>query len=319
MKKLLPLAVALLLTDCQQATYTGNPEYREFATNDLELLQMGTQCAASAEIYCRIETQQAGEPEIKRYPLGPEELQQLKDCLKKTMPAPKSGPEALSRRWKAADIELRLLTINGRTLCTVSQNTICSYSDSERYGRTLLCLPDTEMGVLKALPTLKIAREYKNEEERYALHCRHRAERAGEIRAAAAEASEARIELESDSDKEYVYLEDEELEQLKGILSTAESLPAMTRSAWDTPENHCMPLPPLAVYKELELLDDEDEVICSIPLNYEYFAAKSAAEAFTKHECQGEAAALPDEQLEAFKALPFRTEIQEKEADLVDN
>ena len=317
MKKILPLAATLLLANCQQTTYTGNPEYREYVTSDLELLQMGTRSAATAEIYCRIKTAQAEEPEIKRYPLSDEELQQLKECLQKTMPAPKSEPQALSRRWKSADIELRLLTINGRTLCTISQNTICSYSDSERHGNTLLCLPDIEMDMLKALPTLKTAREYKKAEEDYARHCRHRAETAGEIRAAAEKAITARVHLESDSDEEYLHLEDEELEQLKAILSTAAELPAMTRKAWDTPETHCMPLPPLAVYKELELLDDDDKVICSIPLNYEYFAAASATEAFLEHECQGEVATLPDEQLQAFKSLPFRTAIQEQEAGLL--
>ena len=319
MKKILPLAAALLLTDCQQTAYTGNPEYREYATSDLELLQMGTRGAASAEIYCRIETAQAGEPEIRRYPLSAEELQQVKECLKKTMPAPKTEPEALSRRWKAAGIELRLLTINGRTLCTVSRNTICSYSDAERYGETLLCLPDMEMSVLNALPTLKIAKEYKRAEEEYARHCRLRAEEAGKIRAASEKTTDARVHLESDANEEYLHLEDEELEQLKAILSTAMELPAMTRKAWDTPETHCMPLPPPAVHKELELLDDEDKVIYSIPLNYNYFAAGSAAEAFTAHECQGEVAALPDEQLQAFQSLPFRSSLQEKEAELLNN
>ena len=316
MKKVLISALAILLTGCQQVAYTGNPEYRAFTMNDLALLQMSTRRATAAEVYSRIALPQPGEEEIRRYPLNADELQVLRNCLGKAMPAPNSTPEALNSRWKSEGIEIRLLDFEGRSLCAISQNSLCSYSDSERYGRTLLCLPDTEMEVLRALPPVKAAREYKDKEERYTDHCRRRAEAAAKIRSTAARTSTARVELETRDEKEFIELEEEELQQLKNILTTAEPLPAMTRQAWDSPESHCMPLPPLLVSTSLQLLDDEEEPIDSIPLDYSYFAASSNAGSFTQTENQGEAAALPDEQLKAFNELPFHSRIQEEKAEM---
>ena len=318
MKKVLPLAVILLAAGCQQTPYPGNPEYREFATSDLALLQMGTKCATSAEVYCRIETPQPGEPELKRYPLSAEELQLVKKILSRTQPAPESKPEALQRRWKAAGIEIRLQTINGRTLCAVSQNTICSYSDSIRHGKTLLCLPVIDMGVLRNFPTLQLVRKHKEAEEEYSTHCRLRDGEAGKIRASATAASAARIHIEAEGNSEYLHLDDEELQQVKDIFSTLEPLPAMTRTAWDSPECHYMPLPPQAVLKNLELLDQDNEPLCSIPLNYRYFAPKSTASDFTRSEGEGEVACLPDEQLTLFQQLPFHAKALEAEAKLND-
>ena len=318
MKKVLPLAAALLLTCCQQNQYPGNPEYAEYTKSDLSLLQLGTRGAASGEVCCRFETPQAGEAETKRYPLTAEELSLLKNYLSKVAPAPHSRPAALSRRWKTASTEIRLLTINGRTLCAISPYTICSYSDSLRHGNTLLCLPDAEMELLRALPTVQRAREATLAERRYARHCRLRAERAAELRAAAAKATAAAVELATDDHKERIALEEEEFLQLKDILTQAEPLPPMTRAAWDTPENHCMPLPPLVVRKELHLLDSRGRIITSIPLDYTCFAAESNIEAFTRNEGQGETAALPDESLTAFQQLPVHAKTQEKEAELQD-
>ncbi len=318
MKKVLILALAMLLTDCQQMAYTGNPEYRKYTMDDLALLQMSTRRATTAEVYSRIAQPQHGEETVKRYPLSEDDLQVLKDCLSKVIPAPHSTAEALNRRWKSEGIEIRLFGSDGHHLCSISQNSICSYSDSERFGNTLLCLPDADMGVLRALPPIREAKEYKDKEERYAYHCRHRAKAAEEIRHKAAEACMARVELETTDDKEYIELEEEELQQLKSILATAEPLPAMTRQAWDTPENHCMPLPPLLVSTSLQLLDDEEEPIDSIPLDYSYFAASSNAGSFTQTENQGEAAALPDEQLKAFNELPFHSRIQEEKAEMTE-
>ena len=319
MKKVLILATAILLANCQQAAYTGNPAYRKYTMNDLSLLRMSTRRATAAEICSHIVLPQPGEEKVKHYPLSNEELQVLKDCLSKVIPAPNSTPEALNRRWKSEGIEIRLIGFDGHTLCSVSQNTLCSYSDAERFGNTLLCLPDIEMGVLQALPTIKAAREYKDTEERYSYHYRRRAKAAEEIRAAAAKTCAARVILETDDDKEYIELEEEELEQLKNILATAEPLPAMTREAWNAPENHCMPLPPMLVNASLQLLDDDEELISSIPLDYPYFAASSDADIFTKSENQGEVSALPDKQLKAFNELHFRTTLQEKKAEMTEN
>ena len=318
MKKVLPLAAALLLTCCQQNQYPGNPEYAEYTKSDLSLLQLGTRGAASGEVCCRFETPQAGEAETKRYPLTAEELSLLKKYLSKVAPAPYSRPAALSRRWKTASTEIRLLTINGRTLSAISPYTICSYSDSLRHGNTLLCLPDAEMELLRALPTVQKAREATLAERRYAQHCRLRAEQAAELRSAAAQAASAVVKLATDDHKESLILDEEEFQQLKDILAQAEPLPPMTRAAWDIPENHCMPLPPMVVRKELHLLDAEDRIITSIPLDYSCFAAKSDIASFTGNEGQGETAALPDELLTAFQQLPVRARAQEKEAELRD-
>ena len=196
------MAAALLLTCCQQNQYPGNPEYKEYTKSDLALLQLGTRSAATGEVHCRFETTQAGEEETQRYPLTAEELVLLKNCLSKVTPAPRSTPEALSCRWKTASIEIRLLTINGRTLCAISPNTICSYSDSLSRGNTLLCLPDTEMGVLRALPTVQMAKEAAEAARRYVQHYRLRTERAAELRAAAEQAASAEVELKLDEHKE---------------------------------------------------------------------------------------------------------------------
>ena len=319
MKKVLTLALAMLMAACQQVAYTGNPEYRKYTMNDLALLQMSSRRATAAEVCSHIALPQPGEEKVKHYPLSAEELQVLKTCLGKAMPAPHSTPEALNRRWKSEGIEIRLLGFDGHTLCTISQNSICSYSDSERFGKTLLCLPDAEMGVLRALTPIKAAKEYKDEEERYAYHCRHRAKAAKEIRNKAARACAARVELETEDDKEYIELEEEELQKLKSILATAEALPAMTREAWDTPESHCMPLPPMLVSTSLQLLDDEEELIDSIPLDYSYFAASSNAAIFTQTENQGEAAALPDEKLKEFNELPFHAKTKEEKTEMTED
>ncbi len=318
MKKVLPLAAALLLACCQQNRYPGNPEYAEYAKSDLSLLQLGTRSAATGEVCCRFETPQTGEEETRRYPLTAEELTILKDCLSKVTPAPRSTSEALIRRWKTSGIEIRLLTINGRTLCAISPNTICSYSDSLLHGNTLLCLPDMEMGVLRALPTVQKAKEATEAEKRYTQHCRLRAEQAAELRSAAAQAASAVVKLATDDHKESLILDEEEFQQLKDILAQAEPLPPMTRAAWDIPENHCMPLPPMVVRKELQLLDNDGKVLTCIPLDYSCFAAKSDIATFTRSEGQGETAALPDELLTAFQQLPVRARAQEKEAELRD-
>ncbi|MBR5194840.1 MAG: hypothetical protein IKW48_01715 [Akkermansia sp.] len=318
MKKVLPLAAALLLACCQQTPYPGNPEYKEYTKSDLAFLQLGTRSAATGEVHCRFETTQAGEEETQRYPLTAEELVLLKNCLSKVTPAPRSTPEALSCRWKTASIEIRLLTINGRTLCAISPNTICSYSDSLSRGNTLLCLPDTEMGVLRALPTVQMAKETAEAARRYVQHYRLRTERAAELRAAAEQAASAEVELKLDEHKERLTLEEEEFQQLKDILAQAEPLPPMTRAAWNTPENHSMPLPPLVVRKALHLLDAEGKIITSIPLDYSYFAAKSDIATFTRSEGQGETAALPDESLTTFLQLPVHAKAQDKEAELRD-
>lgn len=318
MKRVLPLAAALLLACCQQTPYPGNPEYKEYTKSDLALLQLGIRGATSGEVCCRFEMPQAGEEEMQRYPLTAEELVLLKNCLSKVTPAPRSTPEALSCRWKTASIEIRLLTINGRTLCAISPNTICSYSDSLSRGNTLLCLPDTEMGVLRALPTVQMAKEAAEAARRYAQHCRLRAKRAAELRTAATQAASAAVVLATDDHKESLGLEEEEFQQLKDILAQTMELPPMTRAAWDKPENHCMPLPPLVVRKELHLLDTEDKIITSIPLDYSYFAAKSDIDTFTRSEGQGETAALPDESLTAFLQLPVHAKAQYKEAELRD-
>ena len=318
MKRVLPLAAALLLACCQQTPYPGTPEYKEYTKSDLALLQLGIRGAASGEVCCRFETAQAGEEETKRYPLPADELSMLKDYLSKVSPAPHSRPAALRRRWKTASTEIRLLTINGRTLCAISPYTICSYSDSLRHGNTLLCLPDAEMEILRALPTVQKARKDTLAERRYVQHYRLRSERAAELRAAAEQAASAEVELKMDEHKERLTLEKEEFQQLKDILAQAEPLPPMTRAAWNTPENHSMPLPPLVVRKALHLLDAEDKIITSIPLDYSYFAAKSDIDTFTRSEGQGETAALPDESLTAFLQLPVHAKAQDKEAELRD-
>ena len=314
MRKLLSCAIALTLLGCQQPPYPGAPEYREFATSDLKLLRMGTRSAASAEIHCRID--RGGECETKRYTLTSEELAQLKDILSRTMPAPQATDEALSRRWKAAGLEIRLLTINGRTLCSVSRNTICSYSDSERLGNTLLCLPDADMGMLNTLPSLKEAKAYKKREDEYASHCRQRKETAENLRKAADEATVARVRLETDSDLQYLELEADELQQLKEILAGVKPLPAMQRAAWDAGEGHLMPLPPLMVRKSLELLNADGRVLTTLPLDYNILAPESTRETFTRSEGKGEAATLPDEQHAVFQSLNFRSRMEEKEREM---
>jgi hypothetical protein len=80
-----------------------------------------------------------------------------------------------------------------------------------------------------------------------------------------------------------------------------------------------MPLPPMLVSTSLQLLDDEEELIDSIPLDYSYFAASSNAAIFTLTENQGEAAALPDEQLKAFNELPFHSKTKEEQAEMTEN
>lgn len=314
MRKLLPCVIALTLLSCQQTPYPGDPEYREFATSDLKLLRMGTRSAASAEIHCRID--KGGECETRRYTLTSEELAQLKDILSRTMPAPQATDEALSRRWKAAGLEIRLLTINGRTLCSVSRNTICSYSDSERFGNTLLCLPDADIGVLNSLPTLKEAQAYKKREDEYANHCRLRQETAENIRKAADGATAARVRLETDSDLQYLELEAEEWQQLKEILAGVKALPAMQRTVWDTSEGHLMPLPPLMVRQSLELLNADGQVLTTLTLDHNILAPESTREAFTCSEGKGEVATLPDEQYSAFQAMSFRGRAEEKERDM---
>lgn len=319
MNKILTLAAtAFLLTNCQQQPQPGNPQFAQFAQDDLALLQLGARTASAAEVYSRIETQVSGEESIKRYPLSQPELQLLKTALSKAMPAPHSTQEALQARWKSAGAEIRLMTVDGSTICAVSDNTICSYSDSLTHGKTLLCLPDAEMAILNSLPTLRQARAYKEAEDSYALHCRLRAEEAGEIRKAAERANAARVCLQTEDDTEYIYLSDLELAQLKRIFANLEPLPAMTREAWNTPTTHCMPLPPQRVYINLELLILKQVVICTIPMNYRYLAASSEADVFRHHEGEGQVAALPDDQLAVFASMPFWAKAREEQLDMCD-
>ena len=318
MKRIITLAAGILLAGCQQSPDTGNPEHAQFTQSDLELLHIASKCATSAEVYSRIETPRAGEERIKRYPISQGEFEVLRGILSQVRQAPHSTQKALSSRWKSAGVEIRLLTVDGSTLCAISDNTISSYSDSLAYGNTLLCLPDTEMALLDSLPTLKAAKEYKKKEDDYALDCRRRAEAPGEIREAASRATSARVRLTTDDDEEFIKLTESELTQLKHILATTEALPPMTREAWDTPESHCMPLPPQQVYIELQLLILKEVVILSIPMNYQYLAPKSQAELFTQGEGQGQRAAMPDDVLTTFVTMPLWARVREEAQDMVD-
>ncbi len=309
-RHLTSLLLASLLTGCQ-SQQVQEVSFATHAGANQRLLQYAAICTTRAEVYTRVENPLPGKKKKTGYSQLPEEeLNQLKSLLKRAKVAPYAGKVPM-KHWQQADFGIKLHGQSGELIFDINEHTLCSLSDCQAHGSSLLCLSDDDMGKLMALPQYQAAREYKAREDEYARHCHQRLQAADALKRHLKDTAEARLVLvnpEEYEEEDYT-LEDEELEQLCQILSHAQPLPAMQRLAWDTPEARCAPATPRQVYCSLQLLNDDDSVIATIPLDHQYFARASELESYHMHEKQGEQIALPDDQYTAFMALPFWKEL----------
>ena len=308
------LLAAGMLTSClplQQQQYQAG--FTRLAQSELQLLHYAATQAARAEICTRLLDE---DRRTITYPLPEEELQQLKEILSGTTLTPCRSWNK-SPLWPHVEVGIKLYNREGIFLFELNENMLESSEACANGAHALFTLPGAQLKQLRALPTLLQAKEHKSTEDRYARHCRHRATTAEKIRQAAGNTHSARVRLEHlDGTEVHIDLDEEELQQLKQILDTAGPLPALNRADWDTPDNHCMPVPPLLVFSYLELLDSEGEKIYNIPLDYQYLAAQSDLEQLSHSEGEGQVAILPDEQKAAFNTLPFQAKVHEKRAEL---
>lgn len=306
------LSLACMLPGCQTTQQRWEYAFYDKAAIELNLLQYSTKCATRAEVYTRLENVDTNQPkQVEHYQLTEDEFQQLKDVLSRAAAAPFGG--TIPESWQQADCGIILYDAGGRQLIDLNESILNSYSK----GSSLLALPDCDMGVLKAMPTLRQAKEHMSKEDAYTLHCRRRNEAADEMKQKLQSATQARILLKNNwEEKETtINLGSEEHAQLLSILSQAAPLPPMTRTAWDSPDTRGMPLPPLKVNKSLQFLNEENGVVCTLSLDYPVFAKASEAELFCQHERNGELFSLPDEQYVSFLALPFWEHIRLIEAE----
>lgn len=313
------LLLACLLTACVTPRQSQEAAFSEHAQSEMQLLQYAARYAARAEVCTKLESIEPGFPKRRiSTPLPEEEFQQLKDVLSRTGIAPYTGAE--SRNWSQEDLSIRLYDPAGTLLIELNKHVLSSYSNCLNGSNSLLCLPDNDMGVLKALPTLQQAKEHMTREDRYTAHCRLRSTSAEKLKQALKKARGARIHLENAAEgtSENMELKEEEYSQLSDLLSQAKPLPHMTRTAWDAP-SYCMSVPPLLVNATMEFLDEQDKVIHTLPLDYTCLARESEAESFREHEHNGEFAALPDNQHAAFYALPFWEELLQARIELASH
>lgn len=306
------LSLACMLTGCQTTQQRWEYAFYDKAATELNLLQYSTKYATRAEVYTRLENADANQPkQVKRYQLTEDEFQQLKDALSRAAAAPFGGtiPEA----WQQEDCGIILYDAGGRHLIDLNASILNSYSK----GGSLLALPDCDMGVLMAMPTLRQAIEHMNKEDAYTLLCRRRNEAADEMKQKLQSATQTRILLKSNQEEKEstINLGSEEHAQLLSILNQASPLPPMTRAAWDSPDSRNMPLPPLMVSKSLQFLNEAGEVVYTLSLDYPVFAKASEAEQFRQHERNGELFSLPDEPHATFLSLPFLEHIHAPAAE----
>lgn len=295
------LLLAGMLTGCQTTQQRWESAFAGKAAAELNLLQYSTRCAASAAVYTRLENIDADQPRhVKRHQLPEDEFQQLKDVLSRASTATFGG--TVPESWQQADCGIILYDAGGRHLIDLNKRVLNSCSE----GGSLLALPDCDMGVLLALPTLRLAKEHMRNENNYTAHCRLRSTAADKLKQALEKTRTARILLKNgvDNTEDTITLAEEEYQQLRNVLSQAQPLPPMTRTAWESP-SHCISVPPLLVNADLQLLDEQGEVVHTLPLDYTCFARASEAASFREHEHNGEFAALPDALHAAFYALPF--------------
>lgn len=306
------LSLACMLTGCQTTQQRWEYAFYDKAATELNLLRYSTKYATRAEVYTRLENVDTNQPkQVERYQLTEVEFEQLKDVLSRAAAAPFGG--SIPESWQQTDCGIILYDAGGRQLIDLNESILNSNS---KVG-SLLALPDCDMGVLKAMPTLRQAIEHMNKEDAYTLHCRRRNEAADEMKQKLQSATQTRILLKNNwEEKESaINLGSEEHAQLLSILNQAAPLPPMTRTAWDSPDTRSMPLPPLKVNKSLQFLNEKNEIVCSLSLDYPVFAKASEAELFRQHERNGELFSLPDEQHATFLALPFREHIRLLEAE----
>lgn len=313
------LLLASLLAGCQ-SQQVQEASFATHAGANLRLLQYAAICTTRAEVYTRVENPLPGKKKKPGYSQLPEdELNQLKNLLKRAEVAPYAGKVPMNH-WQQADFGIKLHGRSGELIFDLNEHTLRSQSDCQAHGSSLLCLSDDDMGKLMALPQYQAAREYKAREDEYARHCHRRLQAADELKRHLENTAEARLVLvnpEEDDEEDYT-LEDEELEQLRQILSHAQPLPAMERHAWDTPEARCAPATPQQVYCSLQLLDDDDSVIATIPLDHQHFARTSELESYRMHEKHGEQIALPDDQHSAFMELSFWKELHALKSEMTE-
>lgn len=313
------LLFASLLAGCQ-SQQVQEASFATHASSNLRLLQYAAICTTRAEVYTRVENPLPGKKKKPGYTRLPEdELNQLKSLLKRADVAPYAGKVPM-KHWQQADVGIKLHGRSGELIFDLNEHTLRSQSDCQAHGSSLLCLSDDDMGRLMALPQYQAAREYKAREDEYARHCHRRLQAADELKQHLENTAEARLVLvnKEEGEEDDYTLDDEELEQLHQILSQAQPLPAMARSAWDTPEARCAPATPQLVNCSLQLLDDDGSVIASIPLDHQHFARASELESYRTHEKQGEQIALPDDQHAAFLALPFWKELHELKSEMTE-
>lgn len=313
------LLLACLLTACVTPRQSQEAAFSGHAQTEMQLLQYAARFAASAEVCTKLESIEPGFPKRRiSTPLPEEEFQQLKDVLSRAGIAPYTGAEA--RNWSQEDLSIRLYDPAGTLLIELNKHILSSYSNCLNGSNSLLCLPDNDMGVLMALPTLQQAKKHMTTEDNYTAHCRLRSTSADKLKQALKKARSARILLENAvaETSEIIELKEEEYDQLSNILSQAQPLPHMTRAAWDAP-SHCVSVPPLLVNASLELLDEQSEVIHALPLDYTCLARESEAESFREHEHNGEFAALPDDLHAAFYALPFWEQVLQARIELASH
>ncbi len=306
------LSLSCMLAGCQTTQQRWEYAFHDKAAMELNLLRYSTQCATSAVVYTRLENVDANQPkQVKRHQLTEDEFQLLKDVLTRAAAAPFGG--TIPASWQQADCGILLFDAGGRQLIDLNKRVLNSYTK----GGSLLALPDCDMGVLMALPTLQQALELMREEDAYTLHCRRRNEAADEMKQKLQSATQTRILLKNNwEEKEStINLGSGEHAQLLSILNQAAPLPPMTRTAWDSPDTRSMPLPPLKVNKSLQFLNEEGEVVHTLSLDYPVFAKASEAEQFCQHERNGEHFSLPDEQHATFLDLPFWENIRLIEAE----
>lgn len=300
--------LAGLLAGCQ-SQQIQKEAHENYAQADMTLLQYAVNHATKADVYARVE-----KGEDKR-PMPETELSQLKEILSRTAISPFVGDSKLVH-WKKADIGIKLYGPAGELIFDINPNTL----GIQGKGEHLLSIPADDMEQLRALPSCKAASDYQDAENAYSRHYYHRQEDSGKLLDILQRTTQAQVLLRNndEDDEETLALEAEEYQQLLSILSSARPLPCMDRVAWDKPESHSQTGPRLPIGSELQLLNEQDTILYTIPLDCPYFARESEADTFRQHEHNAETIALPDVQHAAFLALPFREKLQAVKAEMLD-
>lgn len=307
----IPLVLAGILLGCQ--TQRTSQAYEQYAKAELTLLQYASNHAASASVYTKSKSPLPDAPAQEHlHPMPEAELTKLKEIISRASIAPFLGDIPL-KQWKNADIGIRLHGIAGELIFDLNEHTLNSFSEGE--AGCLICLTSIDKHLLESLPSYESAKILKKQDDAYAEHCANRRNAPERLLENLRATTSMRLSIErADAPAELHPIGEEESAQIRRILSYAQALPSMNRSAWDSPENHAMPVPPLQVFSYLELLDANERVLCNIPLDYNYIAKESDAESFRLHEKEDEQIALPDEEHTSFHALPFWNKRQEHTA-----